>query len=212
MIKQLFETMNDVLEEIAMKYSTAGPAHKQELNQKWNALKSMSDHLVEEWLKFEEKMGKIGEGMQHKPQPPQLAHPELAAVGAEPGYQSEIFNRGQGYFELLMFDQAIAEFEQVVKQYPDFLLGRLYLAMGLMRNGSDAEAYRHLKLIISLSDTGSMRAIAYNAMGCIQAKNDNLEQSQEYFRLAHQNDPSCSQPMLNWEACASAAHKSQMVH
>lgn len=203
MIKQLFETMNDVLDEIEKDYPTAAPARKHELNQKLSALKGMSDHLVEEWLRFEEKLGKFFQT--NMKQVPDYAHPELPTGSAEPGYQSESFSKGQGYFELLMFDNAIRAFEQVVRQYPDFMLGRLYLAMGHMRNGDEMEAYRHFKFIISLTDHASMKAISYNAMGCIQAKNDNMEQAQQFFKLAHMTDPSCVQPVLNMEVCAKQA-------
>ncbi len=51
------------------------------------------------------------------------------------GLRSETFRRGQGYYKLLMFEQAIAEFEQLVRQYGDFLIARLYLAMGYLQKG-----------------------------------------------------------------------------
>ncbi|MDF2670833.1 MAG: hypothetical protein K0R67_3139 [Paenibacillus sp.] len=205
MIQQLFETMNDVLDEIAQHYPHANPAQKHELTQKLNALKSMSDHMIEEWLKFEEKMGGIAQDVAVTSDQEQKKQPGLFSDPSEPGFQSAEFNKGQGYFQLLMFDNAVRSFEQVVRQYPDFLLGRLYLALGHMRNGNEAEAYRHFKFIISVSDHDSMKAISYNAMGCIHAKNDNFEQAQQFFQLAHQADPSCVQPMHNMEVCAKQA-------
>jgi tetratricopeptide (TPR) repeat protein len=210
MIKQLFETMNDVLDEIQKEYTTADQAHKHELSQKLNALKGMSDHLIEEWLNFEEKLGKLTQTITQ--QVPAFAHPELPTAPAEPGYQSEAFSKGQGYFQLLMFDNAIQAFEQVVRQYPDFILGRLYLAMGHMRKGNESEAYRHFKFIISLTDHAPMKAISYNAMGCIQAKNDNLEQAQQFFKLAYMTDPSCVQPVLNMEVCAKHTSPHDFLH
>ncbi|MFK7695733.1 tetratricopeptide repeat protein [Paenibacillus sp. HJGM_3] len=215
MIKQLFETMNDVLDEIEHDYATAEPALKQELSQKLNALKSMSDHLIEEWLKFEERFGKIAHNLTQQPSPV-FAHPELPQGSPEPGHQSEAFTKGQGYFQLMMFDHAIRSFEQVVKQYPDFMLARLYLAMGYMRSGNEMEAYRHFKFIISLTDHAPMKAISYNAMGCIQAKNENLEQAEHFFKLAYMADPSCIQPVINLEVCAKQAglpaSAPQMLH
>lgn len=210
MINQLFETMNDVLDEIEKEFATADQAHKHELSQKLNALKSMSDHLIEEWLKFEEKLGKFTQTFTH--QTPGFAHPEMPTGSGEPGYQSEAFSQGQGYFQLLMFDNAIRAFEQVVNQYPDFMLGRLYLAMGHMRKGNETEAYRHFKFITSLTDHAPMKAISYNAMGCIQAKNDNLEQAQEFFKLAYMTDPSCVQPVLNMEVCAKQNFSNGSFH
>jgi tetratricopeptide (TPR) repeat protein len=205
MIKQLFETMNDVLDDIALHYPNAEPAQKHELSQKLNALKSMSDHMIEEWLKFEEKMGSITQHVSLPTSQGEKKQSGLLTDPGEPGFKSDDFNKGQGYFQLMMFENAVRSFEQVVRQFPDFMLGRLYLAMGHMRNGNEAEAYRHFKFIISISDHAPMRAISYNAMGCIQAKNDNLEQAQQLFQLAYQADPSCVQPVHNMEVCAKQA-------
>jgi hypothetical protein len=42
-----------------------------------------------------------------------------------------------------------------------------------------------------------MKAISYNAMGCIQAENQNMDKALEYFRLAHSADPTSVEPVLN---------------
>lgn len=195
MFKQLFATMNDVLDEIMKDYPTADLMKKQELQHKLGVLKSMSDAMIEEWLKFEEKLAGFLEGASNHPVAAEKAATEKAA------FASDAFQKGQGYFELFMFDRAIREFEQVVKQHPDFLLARLYLAMGHLKTGNDAEAYRHFKFITSLTEHAKMKAISYNAMGCIQAKNENLEQAQEYFKLAYMADPTCVEPVMNIGLC-----------
>jgi Tfp pilus assembly protein PilF len=102
-----------------------------------------------------------------------------------------------------MFDKAIIEFEKAIELAPDFLLARLHLAFMQMRKNNDSEAYRHFRFIVSLSEEAQMKAISYNAMGCIQAKHANMEQAQQLFKLSYTTDPSCVEPMINMGICMS---------
>ncbi|GAA3405087.1 hypothetical protein ACFFNY_28260 [Paenibacillus hodogayensis] len=215
MLKQLFATMNDALEDIVRLYPTADVQGKQDLHKKLDVLKSMSDSFIEHWLHFEEKLSRFLESMPQADNgeqaiPGETAVPNAASEAApaqEPSLEldeaSETFKKGQGYFQLLMYDNAIREFAKAVEQQPDFLLARLYLAMGHMRLGNDVEAYRHFRLITSMTEQHQMKAISYNAMGCIQAKNANMEQAQQLFKLAYTADPSSVEPMINMGICMS---------
>lgn len=55
MFQHVFAEMNDMLDEIIKRYPSAEGLNKQELLQKWNFLKRMSDGMIDEWLMFEEK-------------------------------------------------------------------------------------------------------------------------------------------------------------
>lgn len=201
MLKQLFATMNDTLDEVIQHYQTADDKGKQDLHKKLDVLKSMSDSFIELWLQFEEKLS--------------LALQSIANNGSKDAAKSitehlpngsgaaEFFKKGYGYSQLLMYDNAIREFEKALELAPDFLLARLHLAFVYMRVDHDAEAYRHFRFIISLTDEAQVKAIAYNAMGCIQAKNANIEQAQQLFKLAYSADPSCVEPMINMGICMS---------
>lgn len=201
MLKQLFATMNDTLDEVMNHYPTADAKGKQDLHKKLDVLKSMSDSFIEQWLHFEEKLSRVLETI------PRHDWSESGAAPPTPqpaqGEAAETFQKGQGYFQLLMYDNAIREFAKAVELQPDFLPARLYLAMGYLRLGNDVEAYRHFRLITSLSEHGQMKAISYNAMGCIQAKNANMEQAKQLFKLAHSADPTCVEPMINMGICMS---------
>lgn len=200
MLKQLFATMNDTLDEVMRHYPTVDVKGRQDLNKKLELLKSMSDSFIEEWLHFEEKLSRALETIKHG----DLAIGQAATPNEQPvEYESEPFKKGQGYFQLLMFENAAKEFEKAIGQHPDFLLARLYLAMSHMRLGNDVDAYRHFRLIASVTDHAQMKAISYNAMGCIQAKNANMEHAQQLFKLAYTFDPSSVEPMINMGICMS---------
>lgn len=191
MFQHLFATMNEMLDEIILHYPQAQDVSKQEMNQKLALLRALSDGIIEEWLLFEEKMGAFrAKGAGQK---------EWLESSAET--RSEAFMRGQGYYRLFMFRQAIDAFETVVRQFPDGIVSRIYLAMAYLQLGESNDAYRHFQLIIPLTDNKKVKAISYNALGCIQAQRKNFEKAQEYFKLAHQTDPQLQEPLANLKVC-----------
>ncbi|WP_248925469.1 tetratricopeptide repeat protein [Paenibacillus hamazuiensis] len=195
MIIQLFASMNEVLDEIIAGYAAAPPAKKAEMDEKLRILRGMSDTFIEQWLLFEEKMGKyVQERAKHEAYI-HASDPELS------GKHSLPFQRGQGYYKLLMYDEAIREFESIVSGQPDFLLARVYLAMSHLRKGDLAEAYRHFQFLTHIAENAKMKAISYNAMGCIQVQNHNLDKACEYFRKAYKTDPASIEPLLNMGLC-----------
>lgn len=212
MFKQLFATMHEELDKIAHAYRTA-PGDKKALDERTQVLKTMSDSFVEEWLRFEEKLTRVQEEWcAYSSEPVQ----KPIKAGSDKAPDSEIFQRGQGYFKLLMYDRAIQEFQQVVKIQPDFLWARVYLALGYLLVGEIAEAYRHFQFIIPLTGNAKMLAISYNGLGCIQAKNRNLEKACEFFEMAYTLDPTFIEPLNNLGVCTtqegSLQYGSEMIH
>ncbi|MBP1994769.1 tetratricopeptide repeat protein [Paenibacillus eucommiae] len=186
MFKHVFSTMNEALDEILREYPASFGDKKQALEEQLQVLRSMSDEFIESWLLFEERLGNLSsggvqEGTQH-------LHEELLELDIS-GKQTAEFLMGQGYYKLFMYDQAIDQFEKLVRLQPDFLLARIYLAMGYLRKGDMGESYRHFQFLLPLTENTKMKAISYNAMGCIQAQNQNLEKAYEYFQKALSMDP-----------------------
>ncbi len=201
MFKQLFATMHEVLDDIIAQYPAAAGVKKHELTEQLDVLKSMSVEIIEEWIRFEEKMEKFTGGAA-KPHPhPHQPHATLSAADDSAAYGLESFEKGKGYFQLYMFDEAIRHFEHVVRVCPDFLLARLYLALGYLTIGNDSEAYRHFQFLVPLTENAKIKAISLNAMGCIQMLHRNIEKALEYFRAAHETDPSLCDPIINMEVC-----------
>ncbi|MBW5446600.1 hypothetical protein GE107_11065 [Cohnella sp. CFH 77786] len=188
-IRHWFATLHETLDDLIIRYPNAADEERGRLLEQWNGLKALSDDIVENWLQFEDKLAAFREMEQHGAFAPQT---ELL-LGA--------FQKGQGYFKLQMFVQAAAQLEETVKSYPDMLTARLYLAMTRMHLKEWGEAQRHFRLIAALADEPKLRAIAYNALGCIQAVFAQLEQAQQFFRKAIEADPSFADPRRNLESC-----------
>ncbi|WP_339166304.1 MULTISPECIES: tetratricopeptide repeat protein [Paenibacillus] len=190
--------MNDMLDEIIKSYPSAEGLNKQELLQKWNLLKRMSDGMLDEWLMFEEKMSQVREREMDKPA---SLEPEQEAVTALPELHLEYFSRGQGYFKLQMYRQAIMQFSQVVTDHPESALTRFYLALAYLNLEQMAEAGTHLQQIMYLKGSPRLKGLVCNALGCIQAKLANPEAACSLFAQALQYDPTLTEPLYNMEAC-----------
>ncbi|WP_155701919.1 tetratricopeptide repeat protein [Paenibacillus psychroresistens] len=187
--------MNEHLAEIAAHYGSATSQEKVNLDDQLAMLKKMSDEYMELWLSFEEKLA--GFYVDH----PASATSSAAALNhskkasdQQPVAQTQMdpgFAKAQGFYKLYMFKHAVRELEILIKQQPDDLLARTYLAMGYLRLGEDGDAYPHFQMILPLTDNKQLKAISYNAMGCIQINKKNMQKAMEYFSLSHQLDPAC---------------------
>lgn len=195
MIKKLFATMHDALEEVIRERGTAAGIHQQVLTEQLEILKAMSDAIIEEWLLFEERLAAVRAASD---QDGQVAGPPLPSFPIE---HDEQMIKGQGYFKLLMYDEAVREFQQVVAQYPESSSARLYLALSFLHQTNYNEAYRHFKFLLPLTEDVKIKAVSYNAMGCIQAIQNNTEKACELFQLAYEADPHLKDPVINMAVC-----------
>ena len=193
MFQHVFAEMNDMLEEIVKHYPTAQETQKQLMIQRWNMLKTMSDGIIEEWLSFEDKMGIFRE---------YTLLPPIFPLGTTPEMETESFVRGQGYFKLMMYRQAIQQFSVIISEVPDSLLARTYIAMAHLHLEETTEALKQFEWILSVTDHKRLRAMIYNALGCIQVKLSDTVKAQEYFTLALKNDPTLADPLVNLRVCS----------
>jgi tetratricopeptide (TPR) repeat protein len=189
MIRQWFATMNDLLDDLILQYPHASDEEKNQLQQQWEVLKTQSDDIIELWLQLEDKMGTYRDLQQQQTIIDET--PKLLGT----------FIKGQGYFKLHMFEQATQQLEEAIALYPDFVGARLYLAMSRMHTKEWAEAQRHFQLITALTEEKRLQAIAFNALGCIQAIYSHIERAQCYFEKALETDPTFGDPRLNMESC-----------
>jgi tetratricopeptide (TPR) repeat protein len=188
MIRQWFATMNEVLDDLILRYPQASGEEKNVLQQQWDMLKSLSDDIIESWLQFEDKMGLYRELQQQTSQT------------AKEQQQLGSFVKGQGYFKLQRFTHASEQLEEAIASYPDFIGARMFLAMTRMHMKQWNEAQRHFQLIAAITDENRLQAIAFNALGCIQAVYAHLEQARNYFHKALEADPGFGDAKFNLDS------------
>ncbi|MCC3376488.1 tetratricopeptide repeat protein [Cohnella sp. REN36] len=202
MIRSFFSAMNDALDDLIARYPHASTEEKLRLEEQWNVLKTLSDDIIESWLQFEDKMAVYRQSReQAAPQAPSWENAE-ELWGP--------FVKGQGYFKLHMFGEASRHFDEMLKRDAELIVARLFLAMCRMHLGEFEEAQRHLRLIAATSDEPKLQAIAYNALGCVQAVYANLKQAQCYFHKAMETDPSFADARRNLESCLQGSGQLQL--
>lgn len=198
--------MNDKLDDIIEALPTSQGAKKESLLCQLKELRDMSDTFIEEWLLFEEKMAKAKE----RPAEPQTlfdgeageaSFVDFGAIGSDSPDRTMPYQRGEGYFKLFMFPEAMREFQTVVESHPEFLPARLYLALCYLQSEHIVEAFNQLQIIIALADDERTKAVAYNALGCVQAMKGDIERACECFRTSQALDPGFKDPVYNLKAC-----------
>jgi tetratricopeptide (TPR) repeat protein len=197
-VRQWFEALHEALDQLILRYPEATAEERARLQEQWQLLQTFSDETVENWLQLEEKMSLFREIQQQ------------GAILQEPEELLDAFQKGQGYFKLHMFHQAAEQLEDTVQLFPDMLSARLYLGMSRMHLQQWAEAQRHFRLIAAMADEAKLQAIAYNALGCIQAVFAHLDQAQHLFRKALEADPSFTEPRQNLECCRRGGGELQL--
>lgn len=202
MFQHVFAEMNDMLDEITRHYPVAQGVHKQDLGHKWNLLKHMSDGIIEEWLCFEEKMGILRQNWGSPEESQELEPPDLVM-------KNDAFVKGQGYYKLLMYPQAMGQFEHVLEQFPNSFLTHAYLGMCHLHMGQHEAADSQFQQVLKGAANKRLRGIIYNALGCIEANRGVRVKAKEYFTMAHHSDPSLPEPLANLEACMHHSGKLQ---
>ncbi|MEK3759027.1 MULTISPECIES: hypothetical protein [unclassified Paenibacillus] len=206
MFQHLFAEMNKMLQEIKTDYPTAEGARRSDLLSKYNMLHRISDNVMDEWLLFAEKLSEFREQADFQGPPEELPEEEAPELGMD------AFVRGQGYYKLLMYRKCIEQFREVTAQYPDSLAARLYLAMAYLQEGEGEIAWGHLDHMLGLIREVKLKAMIYNALGCIRASQERFNEASELFSLSLLHDPDLPEPNVNLEVCRRRGGKLEFGH
>jgi tetratricopeptide (TPR) repeat protein len=201
MIQHIFESMSEALEEIKTEFPNAIGPRKEELMTQLSVLRSMSDTFIEEWLSFEEKLGLVREACRHSEATDTDESAFIGNVDDVGEEWMEAYRRGQGYYQLLMYPKAAEEFEQVTQKEPEFVMGRLYLALSYLNKGQWDDSRRQLNLVLGTAQHVKIKALAHNAMGCILAKENQMDGALKHFEESAEQDGNFYDPVFNQAIC-----------
>ncbi|SDC41928.1 Tetratricopeptide repeat-containing protein [Paenibacillus sp. UNCCL117] len=197
MFKHLFASMNDMLDEVLSEYPASTGRKRKQLMDKLKSLKAMSDECIEDWLLFEEKLGRTMQETGIAPRP-EAGKPQTEFAEQ----RSDQFIRAQGYYKLHMYKEAACQFSELLRRQPDLTLARVYLAMSYLHQGLREDSYSQFHLLSQLTEHVQLKAISLNAMGCIQVQQNNLDKACELFAQAYRTDPASVEPLLDMGICA----------
>jgi tetratricopeptide (TPR) repeat protein len=180
MFHQWIQTVEGALKSIEDQYPTSPPGEREHLRKRFAQIKKVCDSLLETWADIEDRLVRLSR-----------KHPDLMEEGEELEGEFELdemvvrrFRQGQGFYQLNMFMEAEEAFREVVEEEPEFLLGRMYLALSHFQKGNMDEAYRHFQLIASTTHHDVFIAFAHHMMGCVHVRKGNDHGAIRQFRRA----------------------------
>ncbi len=178
MLQQHIERLYQAVDRIEEQLAHADTQQKGYLFDELQALRNMFGNVFEMWVNFEDRVQELYDRFELPDEDHQIDHaallppasPQSAALDTEDlgmALQSDdgfkLFRRGVGYFDLLMFDDSIREFEKVVDMDPDMTVSRLYLALCYLAKKDFAKAEQHLKIVLFVAHDPAVRAAAIDA-------------------------------------------------
>lgn len=110
------------------------------------------------------------------------------------------FKRGLGFYDLYMLEEAIREFENLVRMEPGFIIGHFLLAHVYSHKGDHEEAEKEFRLVLALTEDPLLQGMVYNALGNIYAEGKKYEQALEEFHLARERSKEVKEASFNLAA------------
>jgi tetratricopeptide (TPR) repeat protein len=194
---QWIDTILQGLTEIEDQYPTGSAQERERLKERFHQIQTVCQHLLESWALVEEQMARLLQ-----------RHPELSVqdqVLEEEFWLREEsvrqFRQGQGYYQLRMFAQAENAFNQVVKDEPEFLLGRIYLALSHFQSGEWDEADRQFQMVAKTATHDVFLGFAHHMLGCVRVKRGDDRQAIRVFHKALSYDQHNPDTWFNIGTC-----------
>lgn len=219
MFFQGFEIILDLIQEIEenLKNNPDNKEKERLINSLLN-LRNIMDQCVKYWLYFEEKVNKLQkkynftlpdvlpddflqdlENESNKVFSSSVdcfysekndadSKHSILRLESEQGIYS--FRKGLGFWDLAMLEEAINEFEKVIKLEPNFIFGHFCLGLAYSQKGLFNQALSKLRLVKALSRDPHLNAFVYNAIGNIYANQKQYEEALSEFSLSVEEDPS----------------------
>ncbi|BAU28855.1 tetratricopeptide repeat protein [Aneurinibacillus soli] len=212
LLTHYFSTLIEQLTKIEAAMKQANPERRQALYLEVLHLRTASDRIVEEWLRFEEKLVSVQRAFEtEESEEDCLVSNEAGAIdkgdSSASSSNSEIylsrplamrFRQGQGYFTLSMYEQAVQSFAGVVEEAPDMEIARLYLAFGFWLSRRQDVASAQFHLLLQTSSHAFIQAASASALGCIAALDGQTEQSLVLFEQALAAYPAFTDARYNY--------------
>ena len=207
----IFTSMQEIEEDLK---NCPSDREKERLINSLLKLRNIMDQCVKYWLYFEEKVNELQnkynfslpddlpesflEDLEfQKTQKPEaviakdLVDEKYSFMKLESEQGIESFRKGLGFWDLAMLEEAINEFEKVVKIEPNFIFGHFCLGISYsQKEGLQNKALSKLRLVKALSRDPHLNAFVHNAMGNIYVEQKKYEEALTEFISSIDEDPS----------------------
>jgi tetratricopeptide (TPR) repeat protein len=211
LIEEWFRTLAAKLQAIEKEWPTATESRKMILANQLFELRQISDHLVDLWLRFEEKLSGLIGMIKQKETDTQKTADNGTEANAGPGIEMEqsekpgsyrhIFRKGEGFYHLRLYHDAKDCFADLLKESPDWENGRLYYAYSLLFCEEKEAALREFRLLSRSASSPKVISISYNAIGCMLAEEGQWLEAAQAFHAALGETPLHREALFNLALC-----------
>lgn len=204
-IDEWFNQLHAELGEISQSWSVASDEEKRRMAEQLVRLRRLSDQIVDAWLALEEKLSLVLKMVNEVEQSANTADSAQLNGGAvHADTQPEhvlLYRKGEGFYHLRLFHDAKQHFAQLLKHSPDWESGRLYYGYSLLFCGEREAALREFRLLSRTASEQKVKAISYNALGCMVAEERHWLEATEAFKAALQTMPDYLEAAFNLALC-----------
>ncbi|HEU4963707.1 MAG TPA: tetratricopeptide repeat protein [Bacilli bacterium] len=111
------------------------------------------------------------------------------------------FRRGMGYFDLLMYREAMEQFKRVIDIDGRFMIARLYLAFGYVAQEEFEQAVYQLSRIELEEEDAFLKATVFATYGHVYAAQEQYGQALQYFETVADLMPDYRDVQFNLGCC-----------
>jgi tetratricopeptide (TPR) repeat protein len=112
------------------------------------------------------------------------------------------FQKGVGFFNLLMFPEAITEFQQVIAgNGQHFVLARLYLGISCLMQKRHEEARQQFKILEHMTRDANVLSIVYQSRACLDFEEGDFANALRFFQKAYELSPDQKDLDFNLGVC-----------
>ncbi|OEG00334.1 hypothetical protein BHF71_00030 [Vulcanibacillus modesticaldus] len=215
MFQDLFSQMHQTLDQLNYEFGTVDDIDEElTLLEKYLTVKEMSEEITSELNKlivkiqqFEKDHGLTDLDFQTDQELHNSSNTEHG-MNLDAGLDDEVvveideddfltFQKGIGFYDLFMYDQAIIHLENIIKKYPDFNLARLYTAMTYLKKKDYNRAKREVLLLFKFSDDHDLISLGHNILGTIYSYEHEYNQAIFHFQQAINLKNNWTEPKFN---------------
>lgn len=183
-IKRYFKELQAKLEALKQYYATGLLSHKL-YQSELNDLVKTSEVILDEWIKFEEALARIGYGALADVSLPEN-QPYISSLQMEGQYAQNDqigldWDQAKAFYQLMMFNQAIPHLEKVLKFNPDFELCRLFLAHCFIATQQLEQAKYHLQFLLKTTQDEELYSLVANGLACLEGTLKAYDMAHHYF-------------------------------
>ncbi len=217
MFSEEFNKIFAELEEIEEKLESTKDHDYENIKKQLINLRSSIDECIGYWIGFEEKLWELQEKYNidipdqldeslvmayldvETTQDDQDILNEILSMEASDKSQNcntkekpspiETLERGLGYFDLLMYDEAEKELEKAINSNPNMSIAHFFLGLVNSEKGNFEKGLKELRLVLALIEDDEMKGVIYNFIGNIYVKQHELEKALINFSRACECSP-----------------------